>query len=97
MKKTLIVALMVISSIANASSDCYAGAYAFANTINNMHKLGYSRSSIESKFKDLGMPPNMVQIGNRYSSLLYQSEPKGGWANGEYEKFANSFASGACR
>ena len=95
MKKTLFVALMVFAGIANAGG-CYEGAYKFADMINNMHKLGFSRNSIESKLKELGMGPNVIQVGNQYSSILYRGEPKGGWSNGEYKNLAGAFASNAC-
>jgi hypothetical protein len=96
MNKTLIIALMMLAGIAHAAKPgCYDGAFKFAEFLNNMHKLGYSRNSIESKLKDVGMGPDVISVGNKYTGVLFNTT-KGGWTNSEYQSFARSFAKGAC-
>jgi hypothetical protein len=97
MKKTLIVALMMLAGIAHAAKPgCYDGAFKFAEFLNNMHKIGYSRNLIESKLKDVGMSPDIIAVGNRYTGILFNTA-KGGWTNSEYQTFASTFANSACK
>ena len=94
--KNIFIAILIAVSGSIAHADCYTGAYKFAQMINNMHKLGWNRNRIESTLRSQGMQAEVINVGNRYSSLLFRNEPRGGWAQGEYELFASSFAKGAC-